>query len=108
MAHIEPQVSRTAAAPESQLAPLELPDAAVRKYLDKFGVGAVYIIAGQEGYPCVIGTGTDLAAATGRPRSIRRSWSGRHGHSICVRHRAWPWPVISGWHERTDLGSRSA
>ncbi len=33
----------------------------MRKYLERFGVGAVYVIAGPMGYPCVIGTGTDLA-----------------------------------------------
>jgi hypothetical protein len=43
----------------------------VRKYLERFGVGAIYVISGPAGFPCVIGTGTDLAAELA---VIRKTW----------------------------------
>jgi hypothetical protein len=48
-------------APADTLAPLELPDAGVQRYLRRFNIGAVYIVAGTAGFPCIIGSGTDLA-----------------------------------------------
>jgi hypothetical protein len=59
------------AIPTGSLAPLELPDAAIRKYLERFAVGAVYIVSGPAGYPCVIGSGTDLADEL---KAIRSTW----------------------------------
>jgi hypothetical protein len=61
-------------APALEIAPLELPDAAARTYLSKFGVGCVYVISGPRGYPCLLGaSGADLdealtAARTAWPR----------------------------------------
>jgi len=53
------------------LAPLELPDAGVQRYLRRFNIGAVYIIAGPAGFPCIIGSGTDLATELA---AARKAW----------------------------------
>src|SRR5262245_6346457 len=65
-----PEPTGTVSAPESitdtlgrEFVPLELPDAGVQRYLRRFNIGAVYIIAGSGGFPCVIGSGTDQLAA---------------------------------------------
>jgi hypothetical protein len=48
---------------------LELPDAAARTYLGKFGVGAIYVISGSRGSPCLIGAcGADRADALAHGR----------------------------------------
>lgn len=50
---------------------LELPDAAARTYLGKFGVGCVYVISGPIGYPCLLGaSGADLADVLAAARKI--------------------------------------
>jgi hypothetical protein len=53
------------------LAPLELPDAGVQRYLRRFNIGAIYIIAGSSGFPCIIGSGTDLATELA---AARKAW----------------------------------
>jgi hypothetical protein len=58
--------------PAETLAPLEMPDAGVHRYLRRFNIGAVYIIAGSAGFPSIIGTGTDLAT------------------ELAAAHKAWP------------------
>ena len=50
---------------------IELPGGSEQRYLDRFGVGAIYVICGPSGYPCVIGSGVDLGAAL---KAIRRAW----------------------------------
>ena len=55
--------------PAGTLAPLELPDAGVQRYLRRFSIGAVYIIAGSAGFPCIIGSGTDLATELAAARN---------------------------------------
>jgi hypothetical protein len=55
--------------PADTLAPLELPDAGVQRYLRRFNIGAVYIIAGSSGFPCIIGSGTDLATELAAARN---------------------------------------
>jgi hypothetical protein len=57
--------------PADTLAPLELPDAGVQRYLRRFNIGAVYIIAGSAGFPCIIGSGTDLATELA---AARKAW----------------------------------
>jgi hypothetical protein len=57
--------------PAATLAPLELPDAGVQRYLRRFNIGAVYIIAGSAGFPCIIGSGTDLASELA---AARKAW----------------------------------
>ena len=57
--------------PADTLAPLELPDAGVQRYLRRFNIGAVYIIAGSAGFPCIIGSGTDLATELA---AARKTW----------------------------------
>jgi hypothetical protein len=52
------------------LAPLELPDAGVQRYLRRFNIGGVYIIAGSAGFPCIIGSGTDLATELAAARKV--------------------------------------
>lgn len=59
------------ATPTPSLTPVEQPDAGVRRYLDRFGVAAVYIICGPAGYPCIIGSGTDLADEL---KAARSTW----------------------------------
>jgi hypothetical protein len=51
--------------------PLELPDANAGLYLSRFNLGAVYVAAGTAGFPCAIGSGTDLAAELA---AVRRVW----------------------------------
>jgi hypothetical protein len=51
--------------------PLELPDSGVRRYLERFGIGAIYIVAAPIGFPCVIGTGTDLGTELA---AVRKTW----------------------------------
>ena len=60
-----------ATAPASGLEPLELPDAGIQRYLDRFGIAAIYIVCGPSGYPCIIGSGTDLADEL---KAARKSW----------------------------------
>ena len=60
-----------ATAPAPGPEPIEIPDAGVQRYLDRFGVSAVYVIAGPAGFPCVLGSGTDLGDAL---KAARRSW----------------------------------
>jgi hypothetical protein len=57
--------------PADTLPPLELPDAGVQRYLRRFNVAAVYIIAGSAGFPCIIGSGTDLATELA---ASRKAW----------------------------------
>jgi hypothetical protein len=57
--------------PADTPAPLELPDAGVQRYLRRFNVAAVYIIAGSAGFPCIIGSGTDLATELA---AARKAW----------------------------------
>jgi hypothetical protein len=52
-------------------AQLELPDAGVQRYLRRLNIGAVYIIAGSAGFPCIIGSGTDLATELA---AARKAW----------------------------------
>jgi hypothetical protein len=56
--------------PANTFAPLELPDAGVQRYLRRFNIGAVYIIAGSAGFPCIIGSGTDLATELAAARKV--------------------------------------
>ena len=51
--------------------PLELPDSSARLYLSRFSVGAVYIICGLTGFPCLVGSGFDLA---GELTAARKTW----------------------------------
>ena len=68
------KISHGAAALE--IAPLELPDAAARQYLSKFGVGCVYVITGPHGFPCLIGAcGADLDEAL---KAARKTWPRDH------------------------------
>jgi hypothetical protein len=53
------------------MVPLELPDSGVQRYLQQFNIGAVYIIAGSGGFPCIIGCGTDLATELA---AARKAW----------------------------------
>jgi hypothetical protein len=55
-----------------EITPLELPDSNARLYLSRFSVGAVYIICGPTGFPCLIGSGFDLA---GELTAARKNWS---------------------------------
>jgi hypothetical protein len=48
-----------------------LPDAGVQRYLRRFNIGAVYIIAGSSGFPCIIGSGSDLATELA---AMRKTW----------------------------------
>jgi hypothetical protein len=57
--------------PQSEITPLELPDSNARLYLSRFAVGAVYVICGSTGFPCLIGSGFDLAAELA---ATRKSW----------------------------------
>jgi hypothetical protein len=57
--------------PAETLAPLEMPDAGVHRYLRRFNIGAVYIIAGSAGFPSIIGSGTDLATELA---AARKAW----------------------------------
>ena len=50
---------------------LELPDSNARVYLSRFSVGAVYIICGPTGFPCLVGSGFDLA---GELTAARKTW----------------------------------
>ena len=54
-----------------EITPLELPDSNARLYLSRFSVGAVYVICGPTGFPCLIGAGFDLA---GELAAARKSW----------------------------------
>jgi hypothetical protein len=54
-----------------EITPLELPDSNVRLYLSRFAVGAVYVICGSTGFPCLIGAGFDLADELA---AARKSW----------------------------------
>jgi hypothetical protein len=67
-AEISPALSPASAL---DVALLELPDAAARTYLGKFGVGCVYVISGPHGYPCLLGAcGADLVDALNAARKI--------------------------------------
>jgi hypothetical protein len=57
--------------PQPAITPVELPDSNARLYLSRFAVGAVYIICGPTGFPCLIGSGFDLA---GELAAARKSW----------------------------------
>jgi hypothetical protein len=57
--------------PQPEITPLELPDSNARLYLSRFAVGAVYIICGPTGFPCLIGSGFDLADELA---AARKSW----------------------------------
>ena len=57
--------------PADIFAPLELPDAGVQRYLRRFNIGVVYIIAGSAGFPCIVGSGTDLATELA---AARKAW----------------------------------
>ena len=54
-----------------EILPLELPDSNARLYLSRFSVGAVYVICGPIGFPCLIGSGFDLADELA---AARKSW----------------------------------
>jgi hypothetical protein len=54
-----------------EILPLELPDSNARLYLSRFSVGAVYVICGSTGFPCLIGSGFDLADELA---AARKSW----------------------------------
>jgi hypothetical protein len=56
---------------QPEITPLDLPDSNARLYLSRFGVGAVYIVCGPTGFPCLIGSGFDLA---GELAAARKSW----------------------------------
>lgn len=71
----------TEAAPEGQIAPLPLPAPVVRQYLDRFGIAAVHIICAPTGYPCMIGSGRDLADALA---VARRTWPRKSEPPILV------------------------
>lgn len=59
-----------------EVAPLELPDAAARTYLSKFNVGAVYVVSGPCGQPCLIGaSGPELDVALA---AARKAWPRDH------------------------------
>ena len=60
-----------ATTPATGLEPLELPDAGIQRYLDRFGIAAIYIVCGPSGYPCIIGSGTDLAEEL---KAARKAW----------------------------------
>jgi hypothetical protein len=54
-----------------EISPLELPNAAARNYLSKFGIGCVYVISGPRGHPCLLGaTGADLDEALNAARKV--------------------------------------
>jgi hypothetical protein len=57
-------------APPNTVAPLELPDAGLQRYLRRFNIAAVYIIAGPAGFPCIIGASTDLAIERAAARKV--------------------------------------
>ena len=62
--------------PQSEIAPLELPDSYARMYLGRFGIGCCYVICGPHGHPCLIGTaGADLDVAL---KTARRTWPRDH------------------------------
>jgi hypothetical protein len=48
-----------------------MPDSNARLYLSRFAVGAVYVICGSTGFPCLIGDGFDLADELA---AARKSW----------------------------------
>jgi hypothetical protein len=54
-----------------EILPLELPDSNALLYLSRFGVGAAYVICAPTGFPCLIGSGFDLADELA---AARKSW----------------------------------